>query len=299
MRLKIVVAIIILTLVACSTPPQKPASVRLGDYTHAREHISWLIRQEMSDANVTGLSIALVDENGIVWSEGFGYADKEAEIKATSDTVYNVGSITKIFTAAAAMQLAEQGKLDIDQPLQKYLPEFSIKSRFGDTRKITPRNLMTHHSGLPVNWSLGMIVRNPGPFTELVTAMKDEYTAYPPDYIFSYSNLGMALLGAAIGKVGSEDFTSYMNTHMLKPLGMTHSEFSPSTRSKSYHHGRVVEALPMRDLPASGLNSSANDIAHFMQMLFSEGNFAGKQILRPETLGKNVRGTERKCSHGF
>ena len=103
--------------------------MRLGDYTHAREHISWLIRQEMSDANVTGLSIALVDENGIVWSEGFGYADKEAEIKATSDTVYNVGSITKIFTAAAAMQLAEQGKLDIDQPLQKYLPFHRVSDR--------------------------------------------------------------------------------------------------------------------------------------------------------------------------
>ena len=286
MRLKPVVAIIILTLVACSTPPQKPASPRLGDYTHTKEYITWLIKQEMADADVTGLSIALVDEKGIVWSEGFGYADKEAEIRATPDTVYNAGSISKIFTAAAAMQLAEQGKLDIDQPLQKYLPEFSIKSRFGDTHKITPRNLMTHHSGLPCNWSLGMIVRNPGPFTESVMALKDEYTAYPPDYIFSYSNLGMALLGAAIGKVGSEDYANYMSTHLLKPLGMTHSELAPSTRSKSYHHGKVVEALPMRDLPASGLNSSANDIANFMQMLFSDGKYAGKQILHPETLNK-------------
>jgi len=286
MRLKPVVALIIITLVACSTPPLKPANPRPGDYTHTKEYISWLIGKEMSEADITGLSIALVDEKGLVWSEGFGYADKEAEIRATADTVYNAGSISKIFTASAAMQLAEEGKLDIDQPLQKYLPEFSIKSRFGDTGKITPRNLMTHHSGLPCNWSLGMIVRNPGPFTESVTAMKDEYTAYPPDYIFTYSNLGMALLGAAVGKVDHTDYTSYMNAHLLKPLSMSHSEFAPSTSSKSYHHGKVVEALPMRDLPASGLNSSANDIAHFMQMLFNDGKYAGKQILRPETLNK-------------
>lgn len=139
MRLKPIVAIIIFTLAACSTPPQKPVNPRLGDYKHTKEYITWLIKQEMAGADVTGLSIALVDEKGIVWSEGFGYADKEAEIRATPDTVYNAGSISKIFTAAAAMQLTEQGKLDIDQPLQKYLPEFSIKSRFGDTRKITPR----------------------------------------------------------------------------------------------------------------------------------------------------------------
>ena len=286
MRLKPIAAFIIITLCACATPPQKPLHPKPGDYTHTKEYISWLIRQEMADADVTGLSIALVDEKGILWAEGFGYADKEVEIKATPDTIYNAGSISKIFTATAAMQLAEQGKLDIDQPLQKYLPEFTIKSRFGDTSKITPRNLMTHHSGLPCNWSLGMIVRDPGPFTESVTAMKDEYTAYPPDYIFTYSNLGMALLGAAVGKVGDGDYTGHISTHLLKPLSMDRSEFAPSTSSKSYHHGKVVEALPMRDLPASGLNSSANDIAHFMQMLFSDGKFAGKQILRPETLGK-------------
>ena len=282
----VIIALAIFTLYACSTAPQKPANPKQGDYTHTKEYISWLIRQEMADADVTGLSIALVDEKGIVWAEGFGFADKESNIKATPDTLYNAGSISKIFTATAAMQLAEQGKLDIDQPLQKYLPEFSIKSRFGDTSKITPRNLMTHHSGLPCNWSLGMIVRNPGPFTEAVTAIKDEYTAYPPDYIFTYSNLGMALLGAAVGKVGNEEYTDYMSTHLLQPLGMSHSNFAPSTTSKSYHNGKVVEALPMRDLPASGLNSSANDIAHFMQMLFSDGKFAGKQILRPETLSK-------------
>lgn len=286
---KSIAAFIFISLSACSTPPQKPASLTHGDYTYTKRYITWLIEQEMKDADVTGLSIALVDDHGIVWAQGFGYADKQANIKATSDTVYNAGSISKIFTSTAAMQLAEQGKLDIDQPLRKYLPEFSIKSRFGDTDKITPRNLMTHHSGLPCNWLQGMIVRHPRSFTDVVTAVKDEYTAYPTDYVFSYSNLGMALLGATVGRLGSTGFTDYMDTHLLSPLGMAHSEFASSTSSKSYDNGNEVEAFPMRDLPASGLNSSVNDIAHFMQMVLADGQYNGRQILKAESLHEMFR----------
>jgi CubicO group peptidase (beta-lactamase class C family) len=281
---KLILTLACLALVACNTAPPKPVQQTRGDYTHTKEYISWLIKQEMADANVMGLSIALVDDKGIVWSQGFGYADKKANILATADTIYNTGSISKLFTATAAMQLAEQGKMDIDQPLQTYLPEFSIKSRFGDTQKITPRNLMTHHSGLPCNWALGMIVRHPGPFTETVTAIKDEYTAYPPDYIFSYSNLGLALLGATVGSVSHDDYVSYMNKNLLHPLEMEHAEFAASTHSKSYENGKEVEVLPMRDLPASGLNSSVNDLAHFMEMVLAEGRYKGQQIIQSNTL---------------
>ena len=281
---KSIIAFSIFTLGACSTPPQKAASQPSGDYTYTRKYITWLIKQEMSDADITGLSIALVDDKNIIWAQGFGYADKQADIKTSPDTVYNVGSVSKVFTATAAMQLAEQGMLDIDQPLQKYLPEFSIKSRFGDTHKITPRNLMTHHSGLPCNWVQGMIVRHPGPFTEVVTAVKDEYTAYPTDYMFSYSNLGITLLGATVGKVAGTGYANYMDTHLLSPLGMTHSKFATSTSSKSYDKGNEIEVMPMRDLPATGLNSSVSDIAHFMQMVLAAGKYNGRQILKPESL---------------
>lgn len=280
----LITAPFLLALSACSTPPQKPVSAARGDYAYAKEYLGWLIEQEMADADVTGISIALVDDQEVIWSQGFGYADKQANIKATPDTVYHLGSIAKVFTATAAMQLAEQGKMDIGQPLQKYLPEFSIKSRFGDTRKITPLNIMTHHSGLPANWVRGMSVRHPGPFTEVVAAVKDEYLAFPPDYVFSYSNLGPILLGAAIGKVSGEGFANYMNAHLLQPLDMTHSAFTSIIPGKSYDKGREIEAIPLRDLPSGGLNSSASDIARFMQMVFAGGSYRGKQIIKPETL---------------
>ncbi|ADE12851.1 beta-lactamase [Sideroxydans lithotrophicus ES-1] len=281
---RIVISLFLTVLGACSTPPQKPIAMVRGDYTYTEQYITWLIQQRMSSDDVTGLSIALVDDQRVVWAQGFGYADKQAGIKATPDTVYHLGSIAKVFTATATMQLAEQGKLDIDQPLQKILPEFSIKSRFGGVGGITPRNIMDHHSGLPGNWVRGMSERHPKPFTDLVTAVKNEYMAFPPNYVFAYSNLGVTLLGAAIGNVSGVSYASYMHDHLLQPLGMNHSEFAPRIPGKSYNKGKEVEAIPLRDLPSGGLNSSVDDMTHFMQMIFADGRYDGKQIVQPESL---------------
>jgi len=286
---RIIVFLCILALSACSTPPQKPASPTRGDYAYTRQYMSWMIEQEMGNADVTGLSIALVDDQQVVWSQGFGYADQQAKIKATPDTLYHLGSIAKVFTAAAAMQLAEQGKLDIDQPLQKYLPEFSIKSRFGSTQGITPRNIMDHHSGLPGNWVRGMSERHPQSFTDQVTAVKDEYVAWPPNKVFAYSNLGVSLLGAAIGEASGDCYAGYMNRYLLHPLGMVHSEFAARIPGKAYRKGDEVEAIPLRDLPSGGLISSASDMTHFMQMVFADGKYEGKQILRPESLREMLK----------
>ena len=281
---KFIVAISLIALGACSAPPQKPTYTARSDYSYTRQYMTWLIEKEMSAADVTGLSIALVDDQQVVWAQGFGYADKAENIKASADTVYHLGSIAKVFTATAAMQLAEQGKLDIDRPLQRYLPEFAIKSRFGDTRGITPRNIMTHHSGLPGYWVRGMSDRHPTPFEEQVTAVREEYVATPPDTVFAYSNLGVSLLGATIGEVSGDGYVGYMNRYLLRPLGMTRSEFAPRIPGKAYKDGKEVEAIPLRDLPSSSLLSSASDMTHFMQMLFADGNYEGRQIVRPESL---------------
>jgi CubicO group peptidase (beta-lactamase class C family) len=285
----IIVIFLVVAMSACSTPPQKPAAAAHGDYSYLKQYMNWLIEREMDDADVTGLSIALVDDQQVVWAQGFGYEDKAADIRATPDTVYHLGSIAKVFTATAAMQLAGQGKLDIDQPLQRYLPQFSIRSRYGDTSGITPRNIMTHHSGLPGYRVRGMSERHPAPFEEQVTAARDEYVATPPNTVFAYSNLGVSLLGAAIGEVGGECYAGYMNRYLLQPLGMTRSEFAARIPGKAYKDGKEVEAIPLRDLPSSSLISSANDMTRFMRMLFADGKFEGRQIITPESLREMFR----------
>ncbi|HEX2965667.1 MAG TPA: serine hydrolase domain-containing protein [Syntrophorhabdaceae bacterium] len=246
----------------------------------------------MKKNKVTGLSIAVVDDKGVIWADGFGYADKEKNIKATADTIYRAASLSKLFTATAVMQLAEQNRIDIDEPLNTYLPDFSIKSRFPDKSQITPRNLMSHHSGLPYNYYKGIFSKRPESFTGLLAKIKNEYLAYPPDSVYSYSNLGITILGAMIERISGNTFSKHMDESILHPLGMNNSSFIRKEEmhvAKGYKEGRRTEDFEARDLPASGLLSSAMDIGKFMQMFLAKGRWGAVQLLKPETISEMLR----------
>jgi CubicO group peptidase (beta-lactamase class C family) len=282
-----------LIVAGCASPPPRPQSVARGDYESVKAYLASLIQYEMKKRDVTGLSIALVDDQNIAWAEGFGYADQAAKIPATSDTVYRAGSISKLFTATAAMQLAERGRLDLDAPLSAYLPQFGIKSRFAGTGAITPRTLMTHHSGLPRDLLQGMWVEDPEPFTAVAQRMRDEYTAYPPNYVFSYSNLGFTLLGHVLEQAGGAQFAVQLERGLLQPLGMTGSSLSPLPDSrwmaKAYRNGVEANESPLRDVPAGGLNTSVRDLSRFLMMVFADGRSGAGRIVRPETLREMLR----------
>jgi CubicO group peptidase (beta-lactamase class C family) len=279
----------IILLAGCATPPPIAADNVRGDYNHARKYLSWLVDREMAQNEITGISIALVDDQKVIWQQGFGYADLENKILATPETVYRAGSIAKVFTAAAAMQLAEQGKLDIDQPLATALPEFSIKSRFPNAEPVTPRNIMCHHSGLPSNFLQGLFVREPDRFESVVANIRDEYQAFPPNYVFSYSNLGMALLGAAIQKVSGEPFDTYMDHSFFQPLGMTQSSFVPRPIAKAYDKNKEIEVFSLRDMPAANLLSNVVDLGQFLKMQFADGKAGQHQILSAASAHEMVR----------
>jgi CubicO group peptidase (beta-lactamase class C family) len=100
-------------------------------------------------AKIPGMSIVIVYDQAVLLAKGFGYADLEQQIPADPQTVYRVGSVTKVFTALMLMQLRDAGKLHLDDPIQKYLPEFQIKSRFPDARPATFRQVAAHYAGLP------------------------------------------------------------------------------------------------------------------------------------------------------
>jgi CubicO group peptidase (beta-lactamase class C family) len=285
---------LVFMLASCATMPERPENPARHDYNFTTEYITWLIKKEMKEHDVTGLSIALVDDQRVVWAEGFGFADKANKVQATPETIYRAGSISKLFTATSVMQLVEQGKLDIDKPLQTYLPEFSIKSRFPNVGPITPRTLMTHHSGLPSDFTKGMWTKNPEPFENIVTQIKDDYVAHPPNFVFSYSNMGVTLLGHALEQVTGRAYASYMDASILSPLGMTHSSFSlepdrSSFATKAYRKGQEAEETALRDLPAGGLNTTVVDFSRFMQMVFAGGQADARQIIKSETLAEMLR----------
>lgn len=286
--------IVFVLLGGCTVAPPRPTSVARGDYETTRTYVKKLIDYEMEKNAVVGLSIALVDDQRIVWAEGFGYADKEHKIPASAETLYRVGSISKLFTDTAVMQLAEQGRLDIDRPLQNYLPGFAIKTRYPDAGAITPRQLMTHHSGLPRDRMKGFMNPDPRPFAGVVQDIREDYAAYPPNHVFSYSNLGITLLGSVIQTLGGMPFADYMRQSVLAPLGMKNSSFdaglSTSALMARGYRGRKAETEPsLRDVPSGGLNSSVVDMSRIMSMVFAGGTSGNHRLLKAETVAEMLR----------
>lgn len=186
------------------------------------------------------------------------------------------------------MKLVEEGKMDIDKPFKTYLPEFSIKSRFGSTDDITPRTIMTHHSGLPGDWLDGMFSFHPTNYTEYVKLIKNEYVAYQPNKIMSYSNLGVTLLGHALEKTAGVSYTSYIEDKLFKPLAMTHSDFKMdmSNGSKSYMDNEETTEYPIGEIPAGALGTTVGDLSHLAMMVNANGRFNNKEVLETTTLQK-------------
>jgi len=179
-------AIWLFILVFCLAPVLTPGCSGGTDYSATVEQITELIEQRMQENEVTGLSIALVDGQDVVWTRGFGYADKENGIEATAETIYEIGSVSKLITATAVMHAQDNGLLDIDSPLVEYLPEFSILPPLGFEPQmdnpITVRTMLTHHSGIPGNFLNGDLTIEPRTDYDalLLNYLHGDYACYPP-----------------------------------------------------------------------------------------------------------------------
>ncbi len=264
------------------------------DYSKLKPMMTAFINNKMSNQNIPGLAIAVIDGQRIIWSQAFGLADGENKINMDINTQFRAGSITKVFTAIAILQLVEQGKLDLDKSLKTYLPQFKINSRHGNTDNITIRSVLSHTSGLPSDYVMGMwqdsIQTSETPYTELVDLIHSEYVSYPPYTAFSYSNVGLTLLGHVVHNVSGMSYQNYVRQNILHPLKMHRSDIeqtiSGDNFALSYHpkSNTPVQELALRDLPAGGLNSVVEDLAHLIMMVNANGEFSGQQILQENTL---------------
>lgn len=292
---------LVFLLAGCAAAPARPVVLLPGDFGYLKEYMSWFVQNQMKKHNVTGLSVALVDDQQVIWSKGFGFADKRAAIPAGVDTIYRIGSISKLFTTMAALQLTEQGKMELDKPLSDYIPGFSLRSRFVGTKPITPRSIMTHHSGIPSDRHNGMWTKKPVPIADLPALISDDYSAFPPDTVYSYSNLGMSLLGLAVQNASGQEFATRLKQAVLKPLGMNNAFFSAGADSsnqaaKAYQDGEEKQEPLLRDLPAGGLNASVLDMSRFIRMVLAGGKFEGQRIIREETLREMLRQQNRNVA---
>ena len=269
-----------------------------GKYRAAVEALEKFIAAEVRDKRLPALSVALVDDQQIVWARGFGYSDPKAKKPATAETVYRVGSVSKLFTDIAVMRLVEQGKLDLDAPVTKYLPDFKPANPFNIP--ITLRQLMTHRSGLVREAPVGNYFDPTGPsLAATVASLNRTKLVYRPESRIKYSNAAIATVGYVLEKTQKEPFARYLRETLLVPLGMSHSAFEPTAEVKKdlaaavmwTYHGREFPA-PTFELgmtPAGCMYSTVLDLGRFLGVLFNGGMGPKGRILKKETLAEMWR----------
>jgi CubicO group peptidase (beta-lactamase class C family) len=261
------------------------------DKTQLQKEIAKNVLKKMKARKVTGLSYALVDEKGIILSEGLGYADMVQNVPVTDETLFQIGSITKLFTGLAVMKLAADKGIDLDAPYRKYVPELSMKSHYKNIKLFTLKNLLTHHSGVPSDWYLNTRPIWPGQPLDLERVIKElnqDFLAFPPDYVTSYSNLGYILLGYFIQKVSGISYEEYVKRNILIPLGMNQSTFgleeiAGTGLSKAYSRHKEVNCY-RPPAPAGGLLASVKELGIFIQILLNHGMVRKKEVINPEQL---------------
>lgn len=265
-----------LLLSLLGAPPELPKSF---DLTAVDAYIAGQVKEK----GFVGLSVAVMRDGKIVFSKGYGQRSIEKKLPVEPDTSFAVGSITKQFTCACVLLLAEQGKLSISDPVSKYYPDLTR------AKDITLRDLMNHTAGYPDYYPLDFLDRRMlKPIS--TDALLKEYAGgkldFEPGSRFSYSNTGYILLGGVVEKVSGESFGKFVETRLLKPLKMEHSRFgssaglSAATGYTAFALGEPEPAKPEADGwidAAGGLWSSASDLLRW-DLALTTG-----QVLKPES----------------
>lgn len=271
----------------CHGQPPAPPPIQKGDYDAIIRYLQARIPRAIAQEHIAGLSIALVNGQELIWAQGFGLADKARGVPVTPNTAFRAGGISKLLTATAALQCVEQQRLALDAPIQQTLREFYVRSRFHDDqaaadRAVTLRRLLSHQSGLPSEHLRDL--RSTYAMGQMPMRVSGVWLSSPPGSQVAYSNLGYALVGAAIERSSGKSFEAQLQNSLLKPLEMNQSSFvgtasQQAFRALGYTDGVASTDAPVRDLAASGLWASPKDLAHYVHMLFAQGVYKGNRVL--------------------
>jgi len=237
------------------------------DYAVAISELSQTIKRQMRQDKVVGASIALVDDQQVIWSQGFGQADRSQQIPATPETIYQAGDLSKIITAIAALQLAESGAFGLDSTLQELLPSAQLESRFESQVSPSLRQLLSHHSGLTINhWSSAYREQ-----AQIGLAALPELTiSQPTGEIYAYSNLAFEVIGHIVQRYRGRPFEQVISESILQPLQMNASGFDSADMAVGYNRKRQGQKIFPRDLASLGLLTSVSDVAEFVRWLFRD-----------------------------
>ncbi len=263
------------------------------NYPLTVEMLDAFIESEMKDKDLPGFAILLVDDQEVVWQKGYGYSDPQTKLPVTADTIFRVGSVSKLFTDIAVMQLVEKGKLDLDAPVTKYLPDFKPKSSY--SKPITLRQLMSHRSGLVRETPVGSYFdSSDATLAETVKSLNETALVYEPETRQKYSNAGIAAVGYVLEKTQKQMFADYLKKELLDPLGMNNSSFKPTpgitkhlAKARMWTvFGKTFDA-PTFELgiaPAGSMYTTTGDLGVFASAIFAIGKDSKAPFLKKDSL---------------
>jgi CubicO group peptidase (beta-lactamase class C family) len=299
------VQIFLLVLILISTSAAFSEEKTKPDFSEAIRMIdTWLEAQRDYD-NLPGISVAIVTDQEILWSKGYGLADLEKEVPSSPNTIYSICSISKLFTSVAIMQLRDAGKLRLEDLVADHLPWFNLKQQYPDTGPITIRSVLTHSSGLPREsdypyWT-GPDFPFPSPM-QIRAKLGTQKTLYSPSTYFQYSNLGITLLGEIVAEVSGMPYQMYIEENILKPLRLadTRTKLPESlwrgelatgyTAKKRDGTRSMLPLFQARGIAAAaGFSSTVEDLARFASWQFRLLEKGGEEILKASTLREMQR----------
>jgi CubicO group peptidase (beta-lactamase class C family) len=263
------------------------------DAQDLRTFFDGLVPYMLKRNDIAGGVVAVVKDGQLVFAQGYGYSNVDKRTPVVADqTLFRIGSVSKLFTWTAVLQLVAQGKIDLDTDVNKYL-DFRIPEQYG--KPITMRDLMTMTPGFAETIK-DLFVASPNEVYPLGRYLKNHIPPriFPPGKVVAYSNYGAALGGYIVQRVSGEPFDTYVEDHILKPLEMSNSTFKqplPKAMQGDLATGYVtasgetiVPFEPIVPYPAGSFTSTATDMANFMIAELQGGQFQGASILPPATL---------------
>jgi CubicO group peptidase (beta-lactamase class C family) len=274
-RLSLITSLLIffcLLSLSCSSLHQDQFLIKKEDFPSAVSALDSIIRDNLEQQRIPGAAVAVVHDGKIIFSQCYGYADTQKKVPITEDTYFMAGSLTKSFTALAVLKLVQQGKIDLNADIRKYIPDFSIRNLDGGETRITVNQLLTHTSGLMIDYYIPLTGDKRQFNAALLSQLRNEYLCFKPGSASKYSNLGYRLLGIMIEQVTGERFENYLEKEVFHPLGLTQSSFhyteEMSGRMSKGHDGDTeMSRIDNEDKPASGLFSTLKDLTIFLEFL--------------------------------
>lgn len=284
------IAFVFALCVVGQAPPSTVQGAHEMTATDVESFLDGVVPLQLKQSDIAGATISVVKDGKLLFAKGYGYADVQNKKPVSAqETLFRPGSISKLFTWTAIMQLYEQGKLDLDRDINDYL-DFKIPDAFG--KPITLKNVLTHTPGFEEQikdlFTTGATAPNLGQYLKTHIPAR----IYPPGTVPAYSNYATAIAGYIVERVSGRPFEQYVVENIMRPLKMTHSTFSqplPQELAPFMSNGyRLGSDGPepfevVNPFPAGSLSSTAADMAQFMIAHLQDGQLADAKILKPET----------------